>query len=64
MSLQVNGLNTVQTYSKPQMNTTFKANPIATANTLERTPTTDILVKPTKNKSKKTLFITLFAYFN
>ena len=37
------------------MYTTFKANPIATINTLERTPTTDTLVKPTQNKTKKTL---------
>ena len=57
VSLQVNSLNTVQTYSKPQVNTAFKANPVVTTNTLERTPTTDILIKPTKNKSKKTLFI-------
>ena len=57
MSLQVNGLNTVQTYSKPQINTTFKANPGATTSTLERTPTTDTLVKPSKNKTKKTLLI-------
>ena len=55
MSLQVNGLNTVQAYSKPQMNTTFKVNPGATTSTLERTPTTDTLVKPTQNKTKKTL---------
>ena len=51
----VNGLNTVQTYPKPQMNTTFKANPVVATNTLERTPTTDTLVKPTQNKTKKTL---------
>ena len=55
MSLQVNSLNTVQSYSKPQVNTAFKANPVATTNTLERTPTTDTLVKPTQNKTKKTL---------
>ena len=55
MSLQVNGLNTVQTYSKPQMNTVFKANPGVATSTLERTPTTDTLVKPTQNKTKKTL---------
>lgn len=57
MSLQVNSLNTVQTYSKPQVNTAFKANSVATTNTLERTPTTDTLVKPTQNKTKKTLLI-------
>ena len=55
MSLQVNGLNIVQNNLKPQMNTTFKANPVVTTNTLERTPTTDTLVKPTQNKTKKTL---------
>lgn len=55
MSLQVDGLNTVQNYTKPQMNTTFKANPVTTTNTLERTPTIDTLVKPTQNKTKKTL---------
>lgn len=55
MSLQVNGLDTVQIYSKPQINTTFKANPAVTTNTLERTPTTNTLVKPTQNKTKKTL---------
>ena len=37
------------------MKRTFKANPIATTNTLERTPTTDTLVKPSQNKTKKTL---------
>ena len=57
MSLQVNGLNTVQNYPKPQMNATFKANPVATTSTLERTPTTDKLVKPTQNKTKKTLLV-------
>ena len=57
MSLQVNGLNIVQNNPKPQMNSTFKANPIATTNTLERTPTTDTLIKPTQNKTKKTLLI-------
>ena len=57
MSLQVNNLDTVQNNTTPQMNTTFKANPVVTTNTLERTPTTDTLVKPTKNKTKKTLFI-------
>ena len=55
MSLQVNGLDIVQNNPKPQMYTTFKANPIATTNTLERTPTTDTLVKLTQNKTKKTL---------
>ncbi len=55
MSLQVNGLNIVQNNLKPQMNTTFKANPVVATNTLERTPTTDTLVKPAQNKTKKTL---------
>ena len=55
VSLQLNNLNTVQNYLTPQMNTTFKANPVATTNTLERTPTTDTLIKPTTNKTKKTL---------
>ena len=57
MSLQVNGLNTVQTYSKPQMITTFKANPVATTSTLERTPVIDKLVKSKRNKAKKTLCV-------
>ena len=55
MSLQINGLNTIQNNPKPQMNTTFKANPVVTTNTLERTPATDTLIKPKKNKTKKTL---------
>ena len=55
MSFQINGLNTAQNYPVPQMNTTFKDNPVAITNTLERTPTTDTLVKPTQNKTKKTL---------
>jgi len=57
VSLQVNNLNTVQNYPTPQMNATFKANPVATTSTLERTPTTDTLVKPTQNKTKKTLLV-------
>ena len=52
MSLQVNSLNTAQNYSKSQMNTTFKDNPIVTSNTLERTPTSDTLVNSTENKVK------------
>ena len=55
MSFQVNGLNTIPNYSKPQVNTSFKANPVATTNTLEKTPTTDNFTKPYKNKTKKTL---------
>ena len=57
MSLRVNNQTTVQNNTTPQMSTTFKANTVVTTNTLERTPTTDMLVKPTKNKTKKTLFI-------
>ena len=37
MSFQVNGLNTIPNYSKPQVNTSFKANPVATTNTLKVT---------------------------
>ena len=55
MSLYINGLNTIQNNPKPQMSTTFKANPVVTTNSLERTPTIDTLVKPTQNKTKKTL---------
>ncbi|MBE7705615.1 MAG: hypothetical protein E7Z90_07400 [Cyanobacteria bacterium SIG29] len=55
MSLQVNSLNTAQNYPNPQMKRTFKANPVVATNALERTPTTDTLVKPTQNKTKKTL---------
>ena len=55
MSFQLNGRNILQNNQKPQMNTTFKANPVATTNTLERTPTNDTLIKPTQNKTKKTL---------
>ena len=55
MSLRVNNQTTVQNNTTPQMNTTFKANPVVTTNTLERTPTTDTLIKPAKNKSKKIL---------
>ena len=57
MSPQVNGLNIVQNNPKPQMNTTFKANPVVTTNTLEKTPTTDTLVKPAKNKTKNALLV-------
>lgn len=57
VSLQVNGLNIVQNNQKPQMNTIFKANPAATTNSLERTPTSDALIKPAENKTKKTLLI-------
>ena len=49
MSLQINSLNNIQNNQKPQMNATFKANPVATTNTLERTPATDTL----QIKSKK-----------
>ena len=55
MSLGVNNQTVIQNYQNPQMNTTFKANPIVTTNTLERTPSADTLVKPAKNKTKKTL---------
>ena len=55
MTLQVDSLNTVKHSPNPQVNTSFKANPVATTNTLERTPTTDTLVKPAKNKTKKAL---------
>ena len=57
MIKQINNQNIVSNLSNPQMYTTFKANPVATTNTLERTPTTDTLVKPTQNKTKKTLLI-------
>ena len=55
MSFQINGLNNVHYNPKPQMNTAFKANPVATTNTLERTPTNDTWIKQTKNKTKKAL---------
>lgn len=55
MTLTIDSLNTVQNNFKPIGNTSFKANPVATTNTLERTPTTDTLIKPTQNKTKKTL---------
>ena len=55
MSLGVNNQTIIQNYPKPQTNTTFKANPVVPTNTLERTPTTDTLVKPTQNKTKKIL---------
>ncbi|MBQ7765095.1 hypothetical protein IJ384_07000 [bacterium] len=45
MSVQTNGLNTIQNNPKPQMSTTFKANPGVATSTLERTPTTDTLAK-------------------
>ena len=54
MALQVNGLNIVQNNSKPQMNMTFKANSVATTNTLERTPTTDTLQTKSKKKGLST----------
>ena len=55
MSLEINNLNNIQSNPNPQMNTTFKANPVETTNTLERIPTNDTLIKPTQNKTKKTL---------
>ena len=60
MSLAVNNQTIIKNNQKPQMNTTFKANPIVTTNTLERTTATDTLVKPAENKTKKTL-LTLSA---
>ena len=58
MSFQVSGLNTVQNNSKSQMNTMSAANSVATSsNTLEGTPATDTFVKPTQNKTKKTMLI-------
>lgn len=58
MLTQVNSLNTVKNNQKPQMNTAFRSNPDATTNTLERTPTSDEVIKSTKkNKTKKTLLI-------
>lgn len=55
MPLGINNLNNIQNCPNPKMNTAFKANPVATTNTLERTPTNDTLIKPTQNKTKKTL---------
>ena len=51
MTLQIDSLSTVQNFPNPQMNTAFKANPVATTNALERTPATDSLVKPIKDKT-------------
>ena len=53
MTLQIDSLNTVKNSLNPQMNTSFKANPVATTNALERTPASDTLVKPTKDKTSK-----------
>ena len=53
MHQQISNLNTVQNPITPQMNTSFKANPVATTNALERTPASDTLVKPTKDKTSK-----------
>lgn len=50
--MQVNYQNNVQKYPLPQMNATFKANPVATTNMLERTPTSDTIVNSTENKVK------------
>ena len=55
MTLQISSLNTVQNYSLPKMNSTFKANSVTVSNTLERTPNNDILVKQPQNKTNKTL---------
>ena len=53
MLQQISNLNTVQNSPNPQMNTAFKANPVATTNALERTPVSDTLDKPTKDKTSK-----------
>ena len=55
MTLGINDLNNIKSNPKPQMNRTFKANPVTSTNTLERTPTTDTVIKSSKNKTKKTL---------
>lgn len=57
MFLQLNNLNAVENNPTSQNNRTFKGNSVATTNSLERTPTTDTLVKPIKNKTKKALLI-------
>ena len=50
MPKQINNLLLTQNYSKPKMNTSFKANPVGKIKTLERMPVTDILSKTDKNK--------------
>ena len=55
MSLQVNHLKTVQDDPKAQMHRIFGANPVVSTDKLERTPSSDILIKPNQNKTNKIL---------
>lgn len=55
MLQHINKLNTIQNYPIPQMNTTFKANPVGKIKALERTPVTDVVTRSSKNKAFKPL---------
>ena len=55
MIKQINSPNTVQNYYVPQMNTTFKANPVGKIKTLERTPIIDVVTTSSHNRALKPL---------
>lgn len=59
---QINGPNTVQNYYVPQMNTTFKANPVGKIKRLERTPIIDVVTTSSHNRAKPLLAFGAFIF--